>query len=351
MISRITCEAPYVHTADQQFDTIVNDTFENKKGVVFIVDENNSLLGGVFKSQLLKACRSGGPLSLEAVMAPVNITASTSQAEEEINRLFSASVQVLPLLDGKVLHSLAVPTPHARAQRLNLNVGAGGYSIPGFVNLDYPSDWYQSQQQQPFVSYDMRGDDLPYADNTVDNIYCSHVIEHIETSHVIHFLQEAARVLKHQGVLRIACPDADFLKQVSSFENDFWTFRKSWFENHAERKGQVSQADFYVREIATRRSRFLRSGEQQCSLSGKQFLRQNTESLVAQLCSGLTFDKQRPGDHINGWWYERIQAIAEKLPFTHCIRSRFNGSVSGAMQGSDIDQTYPQMSLYVDLVK
>ena len=84
------------------------------------------------------------------------------------------------------------------------------------------------------VHYDIRSDALPYDDETVSNVYASHVIEHVESEHVERFLVEAHRVLKPGGVLRIACPDARFLYEVSSFENDYWKWRRDQFE-HDER--------------------------------------------------------------------------------------------------------------------
>ena len=37
--------------------------------------------------------------------------------------------------------------------------------------------------------------------------------------------------------------------------------------------------------------------------------------------------------------------------FDHVIESKHRGSVSAAMQGPDMDQTQPQMSLYVEMIK
>ena len=68
------------------------------------------------------------------------------------------------------------------------------------------------------VEYDLRKDDLPFKNNIIDNIYASHILEHIEDIYVIKFLKESFRVLKPSGVLRIVCPDAKFLFNVSSFK-------------------------------------------------------------------------------------------------------------------------------------
>jgi predicted SAM-dependent methyltransferase len=105
-----------------------------------------------------------------------------------------------------------------------LNVGAGRRPIPGFVSLDIPSARYH-EDEHDFETYDIRRDALPYADGSVDLIYCSHVIEHIEDVHAFRFLREAARVLRPGGVLRISTPDAHFLWEVSSFPNTYWWWR------------------------------------------------------------------------------------------------------------------------------
>jgi hypothetical protein len=87
--------------------------------------------------------------------------------------------------------SIISPLPHSDKipvivdEKLKLNVGAGNWERPGWVNLDYPTEWYKEcQSKHKFISYNMRGDKLPYNDNSVDVIYCSHVIEHIEDCYV-----------------------------------------------------------------------------------------------------------------------------------------------------------------------
>lgn len=54
---------------------------------------------------------------------------------------------------------------------------------------------------------------LPYGDETVDEIYASHVLEHIPHARTALVLQEWRRVLKSGGVVRIAVPDFDKLRE------------------------------------------------------------------------------------------------------------------------------------------
>ena len=57
---------------------------------------------------------------------------------------------------------------------------------------------------------------LPYEDNTVDLIYASHVIEYFDTQEVKIVLKEWKRVLKKDGILRIAVPDFQSMSKLYS---------------------------------------------------------------------------------------------------------------------------------------
>lgn len=77
--------------------------------------------------------------------------------------------------------------------KVRINVGAGKYSDPRYVALDIKT------------GTDART--LPYADNTVDEVYCSHVLEHFSFYETDAILAEFVRVLKPGGQLRVAVPD------------------------------------------------------------------------------------------------------------------------------------------------
>lgn len=78
--------------------------------------------------------------------------------------------------------------------KVRLNIGAGKYNDPRFIPLDIKT------------GTDARK--LPYADNSVDHIYCSHVLEHFSFYETDAILAEFVRVLKPHGLLQIAVPDA-----------------------------------------------------------------------------------------------------------------------------------------------
>lgn len=74
-----------------------------------------------------------------------------------------------------------------------VQLGCGPNIIPGWLNLDLPH-------------FDITKP-LPWGNNELDALFLEHVIEHITGPQVYSFLEEAYRVLKPGGVLRLAFPD------------------------------------------------------------------------------------------------------------------------------------------------
>jgi predicted SAM-dependent methyltransferase len=90
---------------------------------------------------------------------------------------------------------------------LNLHLGCGKRSIPGFLHIDVA----------PFPHIDFRQsiDNLSaFADGTVDLIYCSHAFTYFDRVQGLEALIEWRRALKPGGVLRLAVSDFAALVQV-----------------------------------------------------------------------------------------------------------------------------------------
>ncbi len=54
---------------------------------------------------------------------------------------------------------------------------------------------------------------IPLLDESVDFIYCSHFLEHLTYDSAVRLLKECHRVLRHEGLIRLVCPD---LKLITS---------------------------------------------------------------------------------------------------------------------------------------
>jgi len=61
---------------------------------------------------------------------------------------------------------------------------------------------------------------IPHQDNSVDVIYASHMMEHLSRENARNFLREALRVLKPNGVIRLALPDIQIAVQTYLKEKD-----------------------------------------------------------------------------------------------------------------------------------
>jgi SAM-dependent methyltransferase len=88
-----------------------------------------------------------------------------------------------------------------------LNLGCGNRFHPDWENVDFIS-----------VSPRVRVHDLrkgiPYADETFEVVYHSHVLEHFPKHLALAFLSECYRVLKPEGVIRVAVPDLEQIARL-----------------------------------------------------------------------------------------------------------------------------------------
>jgi len=90
---------------------------------------------------------------------------------------------------------------------MKLHLGCWHRYIPGFVHVDLCD--------MDHIDHKSSIDDLSMFENeSVELIYSSHSFEYFNRKDAISVLQEWARVLKPEGVLRLAVPDFDSLIKV-----------------------------------------------------------------------------------------------------------------------------------------
>jgi predicted SAM-dependent methyltransferase len=96
---------------------------------------------------------------------------------------------------------------------MKLHIGCGYQHKDGWINIDI----------EKFSSVDIVHDArtiFPYSDNSIDFVFNEHFIEHISLQDGISFLKEMYRIIKPNGVIRIAAPDLDVI--IDQFVNDSW---------------------------------------------------------------------------------------------------------------------------------
>lgn len=252
-----------------------------------------------------------------------------------------------------VVNNLNNKSKYCVQDLLCINVGSGDWEANGWINLDYPTTWYSNaQSKHKIVAYDIRKDNLPFEDNTVDRIYCSHVVEHVEDVYVNNFFVEAFRVLKKNGGIRISCPDAEFLYRATKTNQHYWLWRDSWFNEKKFYEGpSPSPLDYLIREVATPK---LKGYKYSIGASNfkEEFESLSMTAFLQQLTKNLSFRKDYPGDHINFWTFDKMKNSLANAGFSTIIQSKWNASIFEEMQCPEkFDLTYPNMSLYVECVK
>ncbi len=83
-----------------------------------------------------------------------------------------------------------------------LNLGCGNRYHPNWINIDI------SPNGLGVIPHDL-SQGIPLPDASCDVVYHSHIIEHIRRVDALPFMQECYRVLKPNGVLRVATPDLE----------------------------------------------------------------------------------------------------------------------------------------------
>ena len=84
---------------------------------------------------------------------------------------------------------------------MKLQLGSAEMHLDGWFNTDL----YYNEQNSIYKLDMLKKFD--FEDNTFDYIYSEHNIEHFETGELYKILNECLRVLKPEGVIRIATPD------------------------------------------------------------------------------------------------------------------------------------------------
>lgn len=90
---------------------------------------------------------------------------------------------------------------------MKIHLGCGQVYIPGYIHVD--------AVKHDHVDIVAQADDLSmFDDESVELIYASHILEHINRHSIERVLREWNRILKIEGVLRIAVPDFESIVRV-----------------------------------------------------------------------------------------------------------------------------------------
>ncbi len=92
-----------------------------------------------------------------------------------------------------------------------LHLGCGEHYIDGMVNID------GNLARRKDVWWDLRNR-LPFGDSTVRFVYCSHTLEHFYPEEALNLLRDIKRLLRSDGVCRIAVPSIEHALEIARGE-------------------------------------------------------------------------------------------------------------------------------------
>ena len=106
---------------------------------------------------------------------------------------------------------------------IKLHLGCGGNILENWINTDVST-------------IDIRNT-LPYDNNSVDCIFLEHVLEHVDSSEAFRFIDDAYRVLKVGGKIRIAVPSV--VSIFNKYTDDYNKFVTLFTHKDASLKNSI----------------------------------------------------------------------------------------------------------------
>jgi hypothetical protein len=243
------------------------------------------------------------------------------------------------------------------------NIGAGTWEHPFWSNLDLPAQTEAyAAVQAPCIPIDLVKDkELPIISDSVDHFYCSHVIEHLPESTVQKMFNESYRCLVKGGCLRIVtgpCADFDWGALHRGDVNWwFWMDDADFIESVQRDLPPFTIQDRWLHHIATPRSIYSQTEcdkkyDSQELINLIEKYKEDPESLFDLLTNTLEFDIKSPDNHISWWNFKKLKKFLDHAGFKTIIKSAFGKSTSLYMRDlGHFDQTYPQISVYVEAIK
>ena len=242
------------------------------------------------------------------------------------------------------------------------NIGAGKWAHKAWTNIDLPPQTEEFKKiQAPCVFHDLvKNNSLPIKNNQASLIYTSHVIEHLPDPNVEAMFMSVYKSLKNGGIFRVVTgPDADtdFEALIRQDKNWWYFYEKADFSNSAKKSPPMSLEEKWLYHLATPRSLF---SDTYCD---KKYSRHDIVELIKKysdnpnkirniLTKGLQFNVNFPGNHLSWWSTEKLLNKLKSAGFKNVKKSAYGQSQSYFMRDMNFfDQTYPQISLYIEGIK
>jgi len=253
-------------------------------------------------------------------------------------------------------------TPHLN-KKTYINLGAGIFHLKGWYMLDFDTPAYNYAKNKKFIQYDINSKTkLPFSNHSVDGIYCSHVIEHFKDDILAHLLAEFDRIVKKNCIVRIAVPDSSIAFRAlknndhNFFIWDLWNSNQGRYKSFSKSIPKNWPIEYkWLHRFATERvpdditpSKFKMNIDDLKSVIKKN----GYIDLHNNISSDLKYRYEFSHNHINWYDYNKLEQIVSLNSNFKIQRSSYLQSIDSQMRvEGHFDTTWPQMTLYVDLIK
>ena len=275
-----------------------------------------------------------------------------------------------------------------------LNLGCGRRFHPAWTNLNFAST------DPSVIPHDLT-QGIPFPDASFDVVYHSHLLEHFPKVEAPQFLQECYRVLRPQGIIRIAVPDLEqiirsylyALEQAlagspEAADNYHWLLLELFDQmvrNQAGgamaaylRQPHIPNQAFILKRLGTEAKNLIAPGHQPQSLPPpdpwlKRALRPlyrwlrdpgyRRETLLRRILSSteyqaLQIGRFRQGGEVHQWMYDRysLTVLLQHCGFDHIQSRTAHDSAIPSWASFHLDtepdgSVYKPDSLYVEAVQ
>jgi SAM-dependent methyltransferase len=234
------------------------------------------------------------------------------------------------------------------------NIGAGLFRHPAWTNIDFYSEHYKKNPIDINNNL-LEKKPLPIPDKSANIVYSSHTIEHIPNDAAQYMFNEAYRILKKKGFLRITAPDID-LHYQSVLHNDIY-FWKWHLKSVGKNINRISLKQLFLSSFASQTSAF-HPAENTYKISDTEFdeifakhLYEEALNYCLSKCS-IELQQKYPSDHINWWNKEKLFTLLRKAGFKTIYSSGYGQSICPVLRNIVyFDNTHPTLSLYVEAQK
>ena len=231
-----------------------------------------------------------------------------------------------------------------------INFGSGAFFHNRWKNYDYPglSNYYkgiQGIEGLDFKPIDLCNQNLliPEPDESIKLIYCSHTLEHIDEASSTRFLKECLRILKKNGVMRLALPNTS---------NDFYLLRCLFSQSLVAEDIKERYLRDVVSHILTDTQKLdIKEISDLLSISA-QDSDKFYNNVKKKYDDFAKFNESNPERHIGYWDYKNLIKTTSHIGFSFCIPCYQGSSVALPFTNIHLfDTTEPQISFYADIIK